>query len=156
MIVLHLKAANYHRIFDTCSFAKASSMLPLRKSSRIKPIIQRQIGKRDNRKKQGAETNFCVLVFVEEITISPSLLMRFFSCSHGEKQIEKRLHDYCQGIFIIAYMLYIYVCVRCGSSSVKHTTLLFFSCLFSSIHHFCFFFLYTSGIIIQGILLLKP
>lgn len=33
------------------------------------------------------EVNFCVLVLVDEITSSPSLLIRFFSCSEAGSNI---------------------------------------------------------------------
>lgn len=37
------------------------------------------------------EVHFCVLVFVDEITSSPSLLIRFFSCSEAGSKIHVKI-----------------------------------------------------------------
>lgn len=61
-------------------------MLPLRKIRKIKTkFFGRTWGK--IRKIKRTEVNFCVLVLVDEITSSPSLLILFFSCSEAGRNI---------------------------------------------------------------------
>ena len=85
---MHKSLNTLNVIYSTCSFPSASSMLPLKKKTM-------SLGSSHTWKElPQAQTYFCVLVFVEEITISPSLLIRFFSCWRHHQNMHNDIEIY--------------------------------------------------------------